>query len=126
MVLLGIIMLPKKYRLKRKNEFSYIFKRGKTIANQYLVLYYAPAKQENENRVGFAVSKKIGNAVIRNRIKRRMREAIRPSLPYIIAGYDLIFIARIKIKGISFKDVEKNMYTLINKVGLMQKHKEND
>lgn len=113
-------MLNKKFRLKKKGEFSKAYKQGHSKANPYLVIYYFK-RTKKEIRVGFSVSKKIGNAVVRNKIKRRLREAIKPYINKILPSYDIIFIARHKIKGISFKDVEKNMVSLLNVTGLIKK-----
>lgn len=114
-------MLPKNYRLKKKTEFSKVYQAGKSVANKYLILFYKPTKGQDKNRIAFAVSKKMGTAVERNRIKRRMREAMRPLLSNIKPNYDLIFIARIKIKGISFDNVEKNMVALLQQAGLTKR-----
>lgn len=122
-------MLPVAYRLKNKNDFKKVYQYGRSLANQYLVLYILHKAKEKEKqeeqppsselRVGFSVSKKVGCAVIRNKIKRRMREAIRPYSNMIDSNVDLIFIARIKIKGVSYRVVEKNMVSLLKKAQLM-------
>ncbi|HOB82025.1 MAG TPA: ribonuclease P protein component [Peptococcaceae bacterium] len=120
-------MLPKAYRLKRKSDFKKAYQQGKSIANQYLVLYVLPQspqaglahKASKSLRVGFSVSKKVGCAVERNKIKRRLREAFRPYLGLIEAKVDLIFIARAKIKGVSFAVVEKSMAQLLKKARLI-------
>jgi ribonuclease P protein component len=124
-------VLPAVYRLKNKVDFKKVYQSGKSIANQYLVLYVLQRTKENQLiknnqretaalRVGFSVSKKVGCAVERNKIKRRMREAIRPYLGLINKkNVDLIFIARMKIKGISFSVVEDSMVALLKKARLL-------
>ena len=116
-------MLPQKYRLKSKFDFGKAYRNGKSRANAYLVLYFFPrgkiaAVLENP-RIGFSVSKKLGNAVVRNKIKRRLRAAIKPYLQSLRRDVDIIFIARKKIKGIPFSDVEKNMVYLLKKSRLL-------
>ncbi|KAF0210889.1 MAG: ribonuclease P protein component, partial [bacterium] len=63
-------MLKRQYRLKRKGDIQLLFSKGKSVANPYLVLYMRKRDNEGELRIAFAVSKKLGNAVERNRIKR--------------------------------------------------------
>jgi len=115
-------LLPQKYRLKSKFEFAKAYKRGQSRANSYLVLYFFVRDKKKTSlgnpRIGFSVSKRIGCAVTRNKIKRRLREAIKPYLHLIRQDVDIIFIARQKIKGIPFSDVEKNMVYLLKKTGL--------
>ena len=62
-------MLERKHRLTKRKEFNYIFKKGKAFSTKLFVLNYSPTKLPTF-KVGFSVSKKIGNAVIRNKVKR--------------------------------------------------------
>lgn len=114
-------MLSEEYRLKKKSDFGKTYKYGKSVVNSYLVMYVLIRSMNNEGcpRVGFSVSKKIGNAVKRNKIKRRMREAVKAYLPLVNKEVDIIFIARKKITRITFKDIEKNMVNLFKKSGLI-------
>lgn len=113
-------MLPKSYRLKKKNDFRRVYLRGKSAANAELVIY--TIKQERIaacSRIGFSVSKKLGGAVERNKIKRRLRAAVRPYLGRLNPEFDIIFIARGKIKGKSFQDVEKSVAALLQRARLL-------
>lgn len=76
-------------------------------------MYY---KKANELKIGFTVSKKIGNAVVRNRIKRVLREICRHNFDLFHNKYHYIFIARAKIKGFSYKQVEREIIGLLNEV----------
>lgn len=114
-------MLPKTFRLKKRGEFKKVYTEGKSVASPCLILYFKKRNALKQTRIGFSISKKLGCAVERNRIKRRLREAIRPYLNIIEPGYDLFFIARHKIKGISFEDVEKNMLNLIKRAGIIKR-----
>jgi len=119
-------LLPEIFRLKKNNDFRKIYRYGRSIANSYLVLYYfprSPREPLTEPRIGFSISKKLGSAVQRNQIKRRLREAIKPYLTLIKPNYDLVFIARFKIKGIPFNYVEKNMGALLQKAHLLENGK---
>ncbi len=86
-------MLKKNYRLRKRLDFRRAYQRGKTTKNRNFVIYYAPNKL-GEHRIGFSVSKKIGKAVVRNRVKRKFREACREELGSFVKGYDYILIVR--------------------------------
>ena len=73
----------------------------------------------DHSRFGFVVSKRIGKAVQRNKIKRRMREATRLRLAKIKPGFDLVFIARQPIAQASYADIEQTLELLLEKSGLL-------
>ncbi len=81
-------------RLKKRREFLRVASRGKRAARPGLVLQAMPG-EPGQLRLGFTVTKKVGNAVVRNRAKRRLREAARLALPALGAcGWDLVLIGR--------------------------------
>ncbi len=71
-------------------------------------------------RIGFSVSKKIGNSVVRNRVKRRMREAMTPLIPAMRKGYNYIFIARETVVDAPFSDICTAMRQLLLRAECMQ------
>lgn len=107
-------MIPKTYRLRKNSDFRITYKYGKSLATKNLVLYIRKNRLE-ESRIGFSISKKIGKANERNHIKRRCREILRHKLPDLKSGYDLIFIARIRIKELDFQGLDKNINYLLKK-----------
>lgn len=111
--------MDKKYRLRKRREFNNTYRRGKSLANRCLVLVYRKNKL-NITRVGFSISKKYGNAVERNRIKRRLREIYRKRMVEIRTGYDLIFIVRIGARGTSFAKLEHQMEDLLKRAKLFK------
>lgn len=120
------------YRLKKNFEFKIIYRRGKSFANDLLVMYILRNKKNRDknlniyNKLGVSVSKKVGNSVVRSRSKRVISESFRLNNEFIPKGYDFIFIARNPIKDKSFWDVEKAMKNLFKKAGLYNKNEENN
>ncbi|MDA8442520.1 MAG: ribonuclease P protein component [Peptococcaceae bacterium] len=111
-------MLKSIYRIKKNREFRYIFQHSRGIPSRYLVVYYR-RHERPEPRFGFVVSKKVGGAVIRNRVRRVLREMVRKNVIRIRPGVDIIFIARPAIKGIKGTEVEQVLLKLLNKIGLL-------
>lgn len=109
-------MLPKQYRLRSTREFSRVRRSGRS-ANNPLVALYVLHTRSRDIRVGFSVSKRVGNAVIRNRVKRRLREAIRPLLHCVRPGTDLVFIARPPSANASWTQILESVSSLLRKTG---------
>lgn len=107
------------YSLKRNKNFRHVYRVGKSNVSRQLVLLCARSK-EPRVRVGFSVSKKIGNSVVRNRVKRRLREALTPLIPTIKEGYDLIFIARDAVVNEKFTAIGASMQYLLHKANLLK------
>lgn len=94
--------------LRNTRQFNFVYKRGKSIVNKYIVMYY----KKNDlgyNQVGFSVSKKVGKAVVRNHVKRLMKESFRLNSEKIKNGYDIVFVARVRLNSSSFNEVLKAM-----------------
>ena len=106
------------YSLKRNKEFRRVYRQGKSAGSRILVLIHLSSRKP-DIKVGFAVSKKIGSAVVRNRVKRRLREAVTPLLPEMHPGCRLIFIARSPVTDAGFKEIESTVRRLVTKVGLI-------
>ena len=90
---------------------------GKSVGSHTLVLIYFASRRQDK-KIGFAVGKKVGNAVVRNRVKRRLREAVTPHIPELTPGYRLIFIARAPIAEASFQDIVSTVRRHIKKAGV--------
>lgn len=106
-------------RLKKNMEFKKVYDKGTSTANRLLVLFVMK-NGEDYNRVGFSVSKKVGKSVVRNRVKRLMKESFRAVGPTALKGYDLVFIARINMKEATYAEVEKAMVHLLKKSKLLK------
>ena len=105
------------YMLKKNKEFKKVYSTGESRATANLVLYTKPNNLE-DNRYGFSISKKIGKAVIRNKLRRRLKEILRLNDAKIKKGYDLIFIARKAVVELDYKKLERNVYKLLQKAGI--------
>lgn len=98
--------LSKQVRLRNNKKFQFVYTTGKSYANKYAVLYVVP-NPENLRQIGFAAGKRLGCAVVRNRVKRLLREAYRLNQNRLLAGFDLILVGRQPIVKAVFSDVEK-------------------
>lgn len=81
-------------RLTRSAEFERVYRQGRSCANRYLVLYSFPSGASGEPRVGLSVSRKVGGAVQRNRVKRVLREAVTKCVAALEEGSDVVVVAR--------------------------------
>lgn len=110
--------MKKTQSLKKNYEFKIVYKKGKSIANRQLVMYFMPNKKD-ENFLGISVSKKVGNSVVRSRVTRLIRESFRLNSDGIEKGYNIVFIARTGSVGITYKEMEKSIKHLLKKQGLL-------
>ena len=92
-------------RLKKEKDFNLVFKKGKRIYAKTLTMVYFPSSQL---KVGYAVSKKHGNSVKRNKIKRLLRESFRSFTPSLTQNFFFVFIPKVDAE-ISFENVKKDM-----------------
>ena len=108
--------------LRDKRDFTTIYNRGKSVADRYVVLFYK-ANSLGFTRTCFLASKKVGNAVTRNRARRLMKESFR-LLPAPKEGYDIIFIARNTMPGRGLDEVKASMAKAMDRAKLTVKKQE--
>lgn len=106
-----------KNNVLRKRSFSAIYKKGKSVGDRYIVLFYRPNGLPY-NRTGFLASKKVGNSVKRNRAKRLMKESYRSISSRLPLGYDFVVIARNTISGKKCAEVEKSLISAFRRTGV--------
>ena len=111
--------MERKYRLRLNADFQRVRQKGKSWANQLMVLCALPNDLEH-SRFGFAASKRIGKAVVRNRARRRMREAVRLRRALISDGWDLVFIARSAIRYASYAEIAQGVEHLLRRANLYE------
>ena len=97
--------------IKKTREFQKVYKRGKSFANKYLVMYIL-TNERTENRLGISVSKKVGNSVVRHRLTRLIRESYRLNKDLFIKGIDIVIVARTGAKDIDYSKVENALLHL--------------
>ena len=95
----------------KNKDFQIIYKKGKSYANKYLIMYVLNNKEE-ENRLGISVSKKVGNSVVRHRITRLIRENYRLNCKTFRLGYDIVIIARASAKDKTYQELESALIHL--------------
>ena len=100
--------MKKSFRVKREKDFKAIFKDGTSFANRKFVVYQLE-NQQNHFRVGLSVSKKLGNAVTRNQIKRRIRHILLNVREHLADNVDFIVIARKGVESLDYAEMEKNL-----------------
>jgi ribonuclease P protein component len=110
--------MKRQHRLRRNTDFQRVRRVGKFYASPIMVLAFLQ-NELDRSRFGFVVSKRLGKAVQRNKIKRRMREAARQRLPGIKPGFDLVFIARQPIRQASFTEIDRTLERLLTKANLL-------
>ena len=91
--------------LKKTKDFQNVYRRGKSYANRYLVMYVL-SNQTEGNRLGISVSKKVGNSVIRHHLTRLIRESYRLHEDMFNNGLDIVVIARSTARDISYHETE--------------------
>jgi ribonuclease P protein component len=112
-------MAPAVQRLKRRAEFLHVAAKGRKAAVHGLVLQALPRADDGPARLGFTVTKKVGNAVIRNRTRRRLKEAARLLLrTQPLAGVDLVLIGRDATRGRDFGDLTDDLRRALSKAGV--------
>ncbi|HFL3828508.1 TPA: ribonuclease P protein component [Clostridioides difficile] len=113
--------MDKEYRLRSNEDFIKVYTKGKNYWNRNLILYVKKNGLEN-SRIGFSITKKIGNSVVRNKIRRRMKEICRLNFNKIKVGYDIIFIPKKNVVNITYWDLESAMLHIL-KIGHLLKNK---
>lgn len=106
--------------LKKNHEFRRLYSKGNSTAAPCLALY-CRKNRTDRNRIGFTVSNKIGNAVVRNRIRRRLREIYRLHEHSFCIGHDLVIVARMRAADADYHRLEREFLRSAEKLGLLDR-----
>lgn len=101
--------MKKERRVKTNGDFQKIFKKGKSFANRQFVVYCLEKSQQTEFRIGLSVNKKLGNAVVRNQIKRHIRQAFHELDQELAQSMDYVIIARKPAATMDFFETKKSL-----------------
>lgn len=114
--------MDKENKIKKRKQFNFIFGHGEAVHSKTLTLVFTKAKNKTY-KVGFSASKKIGNSVVRNRARRRMREAARKNEQFFNKNLCYIFVAKEAVVSAEFETIVNDIQFLINKANLKVQEK---
>ena len=116
---------PRLQRLRSSDDFQRV-RRGRRTSGSNLVVHYVRQTTSGPTRVGFSVSKRVGGAVIRNLVKRRLREAVRHHLATLSGGWDLVVTARPSAAGVEYPVLAAELDDLLTHAGMWIAHDSQD
>lgn len=111
--------MNKRYRLRNNADFGKVYKYGRSLANKYLVLKYKRA-DFSILRFGFSVSKKYGKAVLRNRIRRQLKDIVQKRISCVKSGYDFVFLVRQESRNASYADLVQAVDNLLKRAKVIE------
>ena len=109
--------MQKHLGLRSDEDFRRARQQGRSFATPLVVLY-ARRSGTDRVRVGFVVGKRLGKATVRNRVKRRLREAVRLIVPHLAPGWDLVFVARGAAPMATFADLRQAVLDVLQRAGV--------
>ena len=112
-------MLPAAHRLRRSADIKRLYREGQRWQHPLLILF-ADANHEQLSRFAVSVSGRVGNAVVRNHCKRRIREVVRSQIPNIEKGWDCLFVARGTLPGATYGEIERAVNQLLRRARLIR------
>ena len=112
--------MKKTVSLMENHLFRRAYSRGRTAADSRLALYLRRNGRKT-NRLGLTVSTKLGHAVVRNRVRRRLREIYRLHEDELVSGVDLVVVARVRAADSDYHQLERSFLKLADKLSLLKK-----
>ncbi len=110
---------PKDRRLTHPAEFDHVKQSGSTRGGKLLGLNFAPVESSAPCRIGFIVSRRIGGAVVRNRVRRRLREIVRRHQHDLRSGFWIVLVARRDAVSASYHQLEHELLRLARRASIL-------
>jgi len=114
----GVVFLRFTTSLNKNHEFKRLYNKGKSVSSQ-LVVVYSRRNGRAANRLGITVSTKVGGAVDRNRVRRRLREIYRLNEDKLLPGFDIVIVARVRGKQASYKELEASVLSVFKRSNIV-------
>lgn len=113
--------MNKRQRIKSDDDFQKVFKKGKSFANRQFVVYCLPKAEQKAFRIGLSVSKKLGNAVLRNQIKRYIRQTFLELKEEVKQDMDYVIIARHPAATLNFHETKQSLQHVLRIAKVLKK-----
>ncbi|MFP4478217.1 MAG: ribonuclease P protein component [Candidatus Izemoplasmatales bacterium] len=110
--------MKKEYRIKKSEDIQALMKKKNTVGNIHFVIYYQKNHNQSHFKYAISVPKKYGNAVKRNKMKRRIREIIKDES--ILPNIDFFVVAKVKSKDLSFDEIKMNIKKLLKNANILK------
>lgn len=110
--------MERRERIRKSSHFRFIYNRGKSLVDENVVIYVTK-NGKTFNRIGISVSKKVGKSVVRNRVRRVIRESYRVNKNMFKKGYDIVIVARVRAAKANYKEISSSIIKLLGKGGLV-------
>ena len=105
--------------IKKNHEFRRLYNKGKSAATSNMVVYCRRGRDSAHNKLGLTVGTKIGKAVIRNKIRRRIKEIYRTNEEKLKSGWEIVIVARVRSRNAAYWELEKDFLHLCGKLDLL-------
>jgi len=112
--------MHRKLRLRKREDFNKVYRHGKSFANSQFVVYWRSNPQAGSFRMGVSASSKLGNAVVRNRLRRMVKEIVRLNAAKVVESTDLVLIVRKPALSLAYKEMEGSILHVLRKSGLLK------
>lgn len=114
-----LVFMDSAVTVKENYEFRRIYRKGKSAVSPQLVIY-CQRNRRGHSRLGVSVSTKLGCAVVRNRVRRRIREIYRLNRAKMLPGYDLIVVARVRAVETDYQKLDRTYLRLLEQLDLLR------
>ncbi|MEY4480202.1 MAG: hypothetical protein RLZZ267_880 [Bacillota bacterium] len=118
--------MHKHLRLKRRNDYQTVYRVKNTAANMQFVVFFRKNRQTEQFRLGISVSKKNGNAVIRNRLRRYIKEIIRLHKEEILTNLDFIVVTRKGVEALDYHQLESSLIHVLKRAKIIATPQKSD